>query len=145
MSELLFNKKVVIDASAMQVWHALTEPLTMTQWMSENEIEVITDWQPGSQVIIRGAWYKTGFENRGIVLQHELGRVLEYTHLSSLSRLPDVPDNHSVFLCTLQPLADETVVSISIRNFPTETIYKHLAFYWNVALELLKKFVEQNK
>lgn len=145
MSEMVFTKTVVVNAGSQQVWNALTQPLLMKQWMTEADINIITDWKPGNPVLIRGNWYKTGFENRGIVLQHEPGRVLEYTHLSSLSRLPDVPDNHSVFLFTLQPLADETVVSISIRNFPTETIYKHLTFYWNVALELLKKFVEQNK
>jgi|GEM_PF-3423452 len=43
----------------------------------------------------------------------------------------------------LTPGEDGTELSLTLRNFPTEVIYKHLAFYWNVTIVLLKKFVEQ--
>lgn len=34
---------------------------------------------------------------------------------------------------------------LSLSNFPTESIYKHLAFYWDITLELLKKLIEVDK
>jgi hypothetical protein len=34
-------------------------------------------------------------------------------------------------------------LTVSLRNFPDEVIYRHLAFYWNVAIELIKRSAEQ--
>jgi hypothetical protein len=33
---------------------------------------------------------------------------------------------------------------LTLRDFPTHTIYKHLDFYWRTTLEILKQFVERN-
>ena len=35
-------------------------------------------------------------------------------------------------------------LTLTITNFPTEAIYKHLDFYWRTALEVFKRFVEQH-
>lgn len=68
--------------------------------------------------------------------------MLSYTHLSSISGLKDEPQNYTIFEFRLTPTEGQTSLTFTTRNFPTETIYKHLAFYWNVTLEVLKKFVE---
>lgn len=43
---------------------------------------------------------------------------------------------------SLQPVQDLTILTLTVSNFPTESIYKHLAFYWNVTLEVLKRKME---
>ena len=35
-----------------------------------------------------------------------------------------------------------TELTLTLSNFTTETIYKHLNFYWNTTLEVLKNFIE---
>lgn len=137
------TRSISIHAAPAAVWKALTDPALMKQWMSETEIEIITTWEVGSPVIIRGDWYKTGFRNTGKVLRSEQEQVLCYSHLSSLSRLPDLAENYTILEFRLTPEGDETLLEVILSNFPTEAIYRHLAFYWNVAPALLKKLVEQ--
>jgi uncharacterized protein YndB with AHSA1/START domain len=139
----LFTKTITINAPASKVWQALTVPALMQQWMSETKIDIITNWIVGGPITIKGDWYKTGFENKGYVLQFEPERLLRYSHLSSLSRLPDSLENYSIVEFRLHPQDEKTILTITLTNFPTDTIYKHLAFYWNVGVELLKKFVEE--
>jgi hypothetical protein len=31
---------------------------------------------------------------------------------------------------------------LTLRDFPTHTIYKHIDFYWRTTLEILQQFVE---
>jgi hypothetical protein len=69
--------------------------------------------------------------------------VLQYSHLSSLSRLPDTPENHSVFEFRLAQAAGGTALTLAPRDFPTEAIFKHLDFYWRSTLGILKRFIEE--
>ena len=137
------NKTITIDAPASKVWDTLTSPERMQQWMAETEIDIITDWKVGHPFVIRGNLHGINFENTGTVLQFEPEQILQYSHLSSLSRLPDKPENYSVVEFRLAPVENQTALTLSVNNFPTESIYKHLAFYWNVTLEILKRLIEQ--
>jgi uncharacterized protein YndB with AHSA1/START domain len=141
-TDQVINKVISIHAPAERVWAALTDPALIKKWMSETEIEIITDWIVGHPVIIRGPWYKSDFENKGTVLSFEPGAYLRYSHLSSLSRLPDKTENYTNIAFRLTPDGDHTGLELTVDNFPTEAIYKHFAFYWNVAVVLLKKFAE---
>jgi len=127
------------------VWEALTNPELMKKWMSETEINIITDWKVGSPMIIRGNLHGIKFENKGTVLQFEPEKILQYNYLSSISRLPDQPGNYSSIEFRLAPIEDQTALTVLVSNFPTEIIYKHLAFYWNVTLEILKRLIENQE
>ena len=111
--------------------------------MSETEIDILTDWRVGNPMMIRGILHRVKFENKGTVLQFEPEKILQYTHLSSLSRLPDKPENYTVLEFRLTPFNNQTKLVFTARNFPTESIYKHFAFYWNVTLEILKRMIEK--
>lgn len=139
------TKTITINASPATVWAALTEPALMQKWMveRESEIEIRTDWQIGQPLIIRGHLHRIKFETKGLVLQFQPEHLLQYTHWASISRLPDEPANYTVIEFRLTPVAAQTSLTVTLWNFPTETIYKHLAFYWPVALTVLKKLVEQ--
>ena len=139
-----FNKAVTINASTSQVWHILTTPELMKKWMISDDIEINinTDWKVGSPMVIRGNMSGKNFENNGTVLQFEPEKILEYSHLSSTSRLPNRPESYSIIEFRLQPMENLTILTLTVSNFPTESIYKHLAFYWNVTLEVLKRMIE---
>lgn len=138
-------KSISLNASLNAVWEALTQPELMKSWMYDSEIEIVTTWKVGSPIIInvQEASYKTAFTNTGIILQFIKERMLEYSHLSSLSRLPDEAENYTFIRFTLQPDGPQTLLELDLANFPTESHYKHIDFYWTVTLEILKRFVEE--
>jgi len=139
-----FTKEIIISATPSLVWQALTVSVQMAAWMAETPIEIRTTWQVGSPIIIQGPWYKTGFVNKGFALAYEPEQTLQYSHLSSLSHLPDEPASYTILSFRLVAKEGKTQLTFTATNFPTEVIYRHFAFYWNVALELLKKYVEQD-
>ena len=141
----LITKSPTIHAPAAKVWAALTDPQQMKIWMAQPEMEIITDWKVGSTILMHGPWYKSRFENRGKILLFEPCFALQYTHLSSLSRLPDTDANHTLLDFRLAIEGEQTTLTLTMSNFPTETIEKHLAYYWNVTLTILKKFVEEQQ
>jgi Uncharacterized conserved protein len=140
MVEHRFQKTITIAAPVNEVWEALTVPALMKQWMTESEIDIVTSWEKGSPFIVQGDLHGIEFQNKGVVLDYEPMQRLAYSHLSSLSELPDTPDNYTVIDFSLQPGA---VLNIEITNFPTEAIYHHMAYYWNVAPNILKNYLEK--
>lgn len=138
------SKRVQISAPPAKVWAALTIPELMQQWMFETKLDILTDWSVGGPILIRGKSNGARFENKGTVLQFEPETVLQYSHLSSASRLPDVPASYSTIEFRLAALADnQTELALTLENFPTEVIYKHLAYYWTVTLGIIKRRVEE--
>jgi uncharacterized protein YndB with AHSA1/START domain len=137
---------VHINAPTAKVWEVLTNPELMKKWMmTDSEIKIITDWKVGRPMVIRGNLHGMNFENTGKVLQFEPEKALQYSHLSSVSKLPDQPESYSLLEFLLSPLENHTILTLRVSNFPTESIYKHLAFYWKVTLEIFKKMVEQQE
>lgn len=140
------KKTILIHSDPVSVWEYLTNPDLMKQWMGDPEmkIEIITDWKVGNPFVIKG-FHHMQFENKGTILQFEPETIFQYSYLSSLSDLGDTPENHTSISFTLVPKDGKTELSVEIENFPTEIIYKHLEFYWNGTVTLLKNRIEQNK
>lgn len=137
------NFTKTIKASPAIVWDYLTHPELLKQWIAEPDmkLEILTDWKVGHPFIIKGS-YHGKFENKGIVLQFEPNKILRYNYLSSVSRLPDRPENHTIVEFRMAPLKDQTILTLTLSNFPTESIFKHVDFYWRATLEILKVLIE---
>jgi uncharacterized protein YndB with AHSA1/START domain len=141
--QTFWTKAVMINARSAAVWHRLTTIECMQHWMlPDSDLAIITDWTVGHPLVVRGTMNGHPFENWGTVLRVEPERSLQYSHLSSTSRLPDRPESYSIVAFTLEPLEDQTLLAVKLTQFPTESIYKHLAFYWNSALEVFKRYVD---
>jgi uncharacterized protein YndB with AHSA1/START domain len=140
------TETVVIQAPTAVVWQYLTVPDLMKRWMLDVEmaVAIMTDWQVGTPIVMKGQLHGIAFENSGTVLQYEPEKLLHYTHLSSLSQLPATPENFCQLGFCLTPTAQTTTLTLTIINFPTISIFKHLALYWRVALAGLKKQIEQS-
>ncbi len=136
------ERSILLPASPATAWQALTDPAQLRQWMGEPEmdLEVLTDWTVGGPLLIRGELHGR-FENRGTVLAFEPHRLLRYSHQSSFSRLPDAPESASVLTFRLEPAGEHTTLTLTIDGFPTESIYRHLDFYWRGTLGVLAAFV----
>jgi uncharacterized protein YndB with AHSA1/START domain len=138
----ILSKTISIRRPPSKVWEALTNLNSMRTWMSESKIEIITDWEVGSPITIQGELSNIPFENKGVVLGFEPESLLRYSHLSSLSMLDDHVKSYSVIEFRLTENNNLTILTFTMSNFPTEIIYKHLAFYWNSTLQILKEFIE---
>ena len=140
----LSTHATTIDAPVAAVWRWLTSPAHMPQWMGEPEmaVDVRTSWAVGSPIIVSG-FHHAHFSNIGTVLRFEPTSHLRYTHLSSLSRLPDSPENHSIVDVGLTDDGSRTSVVVTLSNFPNDVIFKHLDFYWRGTVGILKQCVER--
>lgn len=138
-----FSETVIIDAPPRAVWAYLTDLDGMRDWMGDPAmaIEVETSWQVGSPIVIRGFHHKH-FENTGVVLRFEPPQALSYTHLHSLSHLPDKPESYTTLTFTLVPVEHRTVLTLMATHFPTMAIYRHLEFYWAGTLSVIKRGLE---
>jgi uncharacterized protein YndB with AHSA1/START domain len=140
----VIENSTTINAPPSKVWRALTDPDLMKHWMSEPEmrLEIITDWKVGSPIIVKGH-HHVDFENKGTILHFEPDSILRYSHLSSISRLPDVAESYTMIEFRLAPI-EENSTSLNVRtsNFPSEPIFKHWEYYWRITIEVLKRFIE---
>lgn len=142
-SQNIFTKSILIACPVDFVWEILVNPTHMKKWMAEPELllNIKTTWEINSPLLFTG-FHHLPFENRGNVIQFEKEKRLHYTHISSLSRLQDEIENYTHIVFDLSKQQDETELRITLSNFPTETIYKHLEFYWIVTLSILKNYAE---
>ena len=65
----------------------------------------------------------------------------------------DVPEGLLVYMehsdprysyCALDPIDGRTALTVTVSNFPTESIFKHLDFYWRATMGVIKQFVERS-
>lgn len=138
-----FSEEVIITAPVSRVWEHLVNPCSMSEWLggSDFSVEVETSWEEGSTIVIRGMHHKR-FENKGVVLTFKPRETLRFTHLSSLSGLADLPGNYTTLSFVLEDAGSRTTLRFSASGFPTESIYRHLRFYWLGTLDIFKQYVE---
>jgi uncharacterized protein YndB with AHSA1/START domain len=143
MHAMEFSATLTIAAPPAAVWDALTRPEQMTRWMAEPQmaLSIETTWAVGSPVTMQGR-HPTKFVNQGTVLRFEPNTVLSYSHLSSLSRLPDRPESYSTLEFRLAPDGAGTSLALVASSPEGKAIHQHLAFYWRGTLQVLKRFVE---
>ena len=165
-NEKVIEKQVWIAASPVAVWQVLTDPALVHRWLAEPQVaaQIQTTWQVGSPIVIRGV-HHVPFEARGTVLVCDPPTRLCYSQISSLSRLPDVPESEAqiAFALRATDLATDlsadlstdlstdlatdggTQLQLTIKRCATEAIYKHLEFYWGTTLRLIKAIAEEAK
>jgi len=142
--ELVVEKSVEISTSTDQVWRALTEPEMIAKWMADAQVK--SKWEPGSDITFTGTMpnFNLKYRDRGTVIAAQQGKILQYSHWSQMTRLPDTPENRTIFTFLLDRV-DENKTRLTMRheNFSSETEYKHSNFFWGVALYMLKNLLEQ--
>lgn len=132
---------IKIDAPREKIWEALTEPQLIKQYLFGTE--VTTDWQVGSPITYKGTWEGKPYEDKGKILVNESGRLLVSTFWSSLSGVPDLPENYQTVRYELSSENDKTRLTITQDNNATQEAAKHSEQNWNMVLDGLKKLVEK--
>jgi uncharacterized protein YndB with AHSA1/START domain len=140
MKGLVARQSIFIRAHPGIVWRALTDPDMIRQYLFGTE--AISDWKVDSPIRYRGVWEGRSYEDKGVVLRAEPGKLLETTYWSSMSGLPDLPGNYKKVTYRLRPEKDGTLLTVTQDNNATEEEKAHSEGNWKMVLEGLKKVVE---
>ena len=129
-----------IHAPESKVWQALVNPEIIKQYLFNTD--VISDWKVGSSITYRGEWEGKPFEDKGEIVAMEPEKLLQSTHWSPLSGVPDSPENYHTVTYTLSGHGDRTDVTITQDNNATEEEKAHSEKNWQTVLEGMKKLLE---
>ena len=131
---------IIINAPTSRVWDALTKPDLIKQYLFGTE--VTTDWRVGSPITYQGTWEGKAYKDKGKVLQVEPGKLLVSTFWSSLSGLPDVPENYQTVRYELSTEGSGTRLTVRQDNNATQEDANHSAQNWSMVLDGLKKLLD---
>ena len=140
MTGLIARQSIFIRAYPGIVWKALTDPDMIRQYLFGTE--AISDWRVDSPIRYRGVWQGKTYEDKGTVLRAVPGKLLESTYWSSMSGLPDRPENYKKVRYELTPEKGGTRLTLTQDNNATEEERMHSEGNWKIVLEGLKKVVE---
>ena len=129
-----------INTPMSKVWDALTKPHIIKQYLFGTE--VTTDWQVGSPITYKGLWNGKAYEDKGKVVQIEVEKLLVSTFWSSLSGLPDVPENYKTVRYELTADGNGTRLTITQDNNESQEDANHSEQNWKMVLDGLKKLLE---
>ena len=130
-----------IEAPITRVWDALVNPAIVKEYMFG--ADVVSDWRVGSPIVWKGDYQGKKYEDKGIILKLDPGRVLQYTHYSPLTGKPDVPDNYHTVTIELSCRDTGTTVTLSQDNNSDEEARAHTAEFWQGMLGTLKALLEK--
>ena len=134
---------IMIDAPVPKVWLALTTPELIKQWFFGVDTE--TDWTEGSSIVHRGLYQGQPYEDKGTIVKIEPGRLLVHTHWSSVSGLPDRPENYQEVSWTLNDDGGKTELVITENNLPSEAAKERSEQGWSAALAALRDLLENRE
>lgn len=138
---LIARASITINAPSAKVWDALVKPEAIKQYMFGTI--VVTDWREGNPISWEGEWQGKSYKDKGVILQFKPTRILQYSHFSPLSGLPDKSENYHTVTIELSGVGNQTRVSLAQDNNATEEAREHSEKNWEMMLASLKKFLEQ--
>jgi uncharacterized protein YndB with AHSA1/START domain len=138
---LVASASITVNAPRELVWHALTDPDSIQRYMFG--ARVTTSWAEGTPIYWRGEWQGRPYEDKGIVLDFEPPKCLEFSHYSARSGLPDVPSSYHTVTIKLAGDGEGTRVALEQDNNPDEKAREHSQKNWQMMLKGLKDYVEQ--
>jgi uncharacterized protein YndB with AHSA1/START domain len=139
--QFVAKQEIIINAPTRKVWDALVNPKMIKQYMFGTN--AISDWKKGSPIVFKGEWQGKTYEDKGVILRLEQGRLIQYSHFSPLSGLPDMPENYNTVTVELSSEGIRTLLSLSQDNNPSEQAREHSEKNWGMMLTSLKKLLEK--
>ena len=141
MSDISTSSSITINASADEVWAALTTPDVIKQWFFG--VDTQADWKVGGTIVHSGEWQGQPYEDRGEIVKIDPPRHLVHTHWSPLSGRPDAPENYEEITWTLVERDGATELTIAEKNLPSEEARTTSEQAWGMVLSNLKDLLEK--
>lgn len=133
--------KIEIKAPVAKVWDALINPELVKVYLYGARIA--SDWKVGSPVTYQGEWKGKPYEDKGVILDLQPGKLLKVTHYSPLSGLPDVPDNYHVVSYAISAAGDRTTLTITQGNNRDQAEVDESTGTWTTVLGGIKTLLEK--
>lgn len=140
--ELSVEKSISINADKTKVWNALTDPGVIRQYLYG--AETVTDWKVGSQIIFQGEVQGQKWQDKGVILEIQPGRILCYSYWSGFCGLEDVPGNYATVTYRLESQGGNTLLTISQEGYPGEESQQSSGGNWDSILRQIKEIVEES-
>ena len=138
---LIARASVTIRAPVSRVWDALVSPALIKQYMFGTD--VVSDWKEGSTITWKGEWQGKAYEDKGTILRVQKDHLLEFSHYSPLSGMPDVPEHYHTVTIQLFGSPNGTSVLLSQDNNEGEEARIHSEANWQMMLETLTHLLEE--
>ena len=140
MTGLRSTASILTNAAPARVWEALTTNELRKQWFFGVDTE--TDWSIGGPIVHRGEYQGQPYVDKGTVLAFEPGKLLVHSHWSSVSGVPDVPENYQTVSWVLTDRDGQTELTVTDDNIRSEDARTTSDQAWEAALSGLKKVAE---
>lgn len=141
MASFTARKSTVINASAEQIWRALTDPETVKKIMWGTEIT--SDWKVGSPITYKGIWEGRTFEDTGIILEIVPNQILKTTYRStSYFVISDHAGPATITYHITPESCGQTKISITQDQIISRITAEYSEDSWGVALGTMKKLLE---
>jgi len=124
-----------------QIWQILTTPGYISRYLFGTE--AISGWKTGDSLVFRGVWEGTRYEDKGIILEAVPGKTFRYTYLSSLSGLPDTPENYAEVGYFLESVPGGTRLTITQNGIQDEERRAHSEKSWLWVAGEMKKVLDE--
>lgn len=131
-----------INSTSAIIWQLITHPQFMEKWLSDDKIQVESNWKIGSPIIFSGMMHGIYLYNKGIILQFAPLICFKYNYISNLSNLPDVPENYTNICFTLNENITGVALEIAVSEINSYVDFKHLEMYWKTTSIIIKELAE---
>ncbi len=138
---LVARQSVKIEASLSKVWDGFINPEIIREYMFGTK--VTSEWKPGAGITWSGEWKGKSYEDKGVILEMIPGKLIKYTYFSPLSGQADVPENYRTITVELKEMEGSVLINLAQDNNPTEESRVHSEMNWKMALETMKRILEE--
>jgi len=137
---LTVERSVDINVNPESVWEAIVDPELVKQYFFGTE--VLSDWEPGSDIIFQGTWEGQTYRDKGKILEIKKGYLLRYSYWSAFSGLQDSPENYSEVTYQLSEKGGFTRIDLTQKGFAGQEAREHAEAGWDAVLGGMKKLLE---
>ena len=131
---------VSISVPAAAAWKALVDPALVKKYLFGTDVR--SSWKIGDAIVYSGEWQGKKYEDRGVILDLKEGKLLKSTYWSSMSGLPDLPENRNIVTYSLKEENGGTLVTVAQDNIASAESAEHSAANWKGVLEAMKSLLE---
>jgi len=140
MNKLSVTVKKEINAPVSKVWHALTDPAQIKEYLFGTNAS--SDWKKGSPITYSGEWNGKAYVDKGTIIEIIPDRLLHTTYYSGMSGKADIPENYANVIYRVEPHGTATEISIEQDNIENEEGVEHMKQNWGIVLDSMKKLLE---
>jgi uncharacterized protein YndB with AHSA1/START domain len=131
-----------INASKQKVWDTITKAELVKLWQYGSDL--LTTWEPGSDIKFRTEWEDKVFEQWGKVLEVRPTEIIKYSLFAPRPGLDDKPENYFIMSYVLTEENGKTKLEIIQEDNRPNAIQEAPQGEENPVLKSLKELAESN-